>query len=331
MARCIPQHMVDRSEHRGRDGADGFLRSTVGTQAFEFRPVVAVLLSRGCPGALHKDGLEPGHPFAQTRGFPFAGALVLAWTHPGPCEQELRELAANTRDRAVVRRLLGIAILLDGWSRGEAATASGMGRQTLCDWVHRYNVSDVAGLETGKRSGRPPAMSDAQMAELKALVIKGPDPDKDGVVRWRCVDLRAAIARLYLVQVDQRTVVKWLRKFNLTRLQPRPYHPKKDAEAQETFKNSFAVLVIEALPTSAAGKPLEIWFQDEARVGRRDGSLPVGAARLSASCDKGQSSGFGRLVCRDLPGSAGRGRYHYVRRQQRAERVNDFDPAFGLI
>lgn len=182
---------------------------------------------------------------------------------------ELRDLAARTRDGAVVRRLLGIAMLLDGWSRGEAATASGMDRQTLCDWVHRYNVSDVAGLETGKRSGRPPAMSDAQMAELKALVIKGPDPDKDGVVRWRCVDLRAAIARLYLVQVNQRTVVKWLRKFNLTRLQPRPYHPKKDAEAQETFKNSFAVLVIEALPTSAAGKPLEIWFQDEARVGQK--------------------------------------------------------------
>jgi transposase len=144
-----------------------------------------------------------------------------------------------------------------------------MDRQTLCDWVDRYNVSDVAGLETGKRSGRPPALSDAQMAELKALVIKGPDPEKDGVVRWRCVDLRAAIARLYSVQVDQRTVVKWLRKFNLTRLQPRPYHPKKDAEAQETFKNSFASLVIEALPTSAAGKPLEIWFQ----------SLPLGLTR----------------------------------------------------
>jgi len=63
--------------------------------------------------------------------------------------------------------------------------------------------------------------------------------------------------------------VKWLRKFNLTRLQSRPYHPKKDAEAQETFKNSSAVPVIEALPISAAGKPLEIWFQDEARVGQK--------------------------------------------------------------
>jgi hypothetical protein len=45
---------------------------------------------------------------------------------------ELRELAAKTRDGTVVRRLLGIAMLLDGWTRGEAATASGMDRQTLC-------------------------------------------------------------------------------------------------------------------------------------------------------------------------------------------------------
>ena len=181
-------------------------------------------------------------------------------THLDRSAAELGELVAKTRDGAVVRRLMGIAMLLDGWLRGEAASASGMDRQTLCDWVHRYNVSDVAGLETGKCSGRPPAMSDAQMAELKALVIKGPDPDKDGVVLWRCVNLRAAIARRYLVQMDQRTVVKWLRKFNLTRLQPRPYHPKKDADAQGTFKKSSAVLVIEALLTSAAGKPLEIWF-----------------------------------------------------------------------
>ena len=59
---------------------------------------------------------------------------------------ELRALAVKIEDADVVRRLLGIALLLDGWPRGEAARASGMDRQTLCDWVHRYNAGDVAGL-----------------------------------------------------------------------------------------------------------------------------------------------------------------------------------------
>ena len=76
-------------------------------------------------------------------------------------------------DADVVRRLLGIALLLDGWPRGEAARASGMDRQTLCDWVYRYNAGDVAGLATASRPGRPPALSDEQMAELKDIVIKG--------------------------------------------------------------------------------------------------------------------------------------------------------------
>ena len=62
---------------------------------------------------------------------------------------ELRELAVKTEDSDVVRRLLGIALLLDGWPRGEAATASGMDRQMLYDWVHRYNGVGVAGLATG--------------------------------------------------------------------------------------------------------------------------------------------------------------------------------------
>jgi Winged helix-turn helix len=75
-----------------------------------------------------------------------------------------------------------------------------------------------------------------QQAELRALVIRGPDPARHKVVRWRCLDLREEIARLYSVEVDEHTVGKWLRKLNQTRLQPRPYHPKKDAEAQEALK-----------------------------------------------------------------------------------------------
>ena len=63
------------------------------------------------------------------------------------------------------------------------------------DWVHRYNDFGVDGLKSRPSSGRPPALTQAQMAELRDLVIKGPDPATDGVVRWRCVDLRAEVER----------------------------------------------------------------------------------------------------------------------------------------
>ena len=76
---------------------------------------------------------------------------------------ELRRFAVEVDDGDVVRRLLGIAMLLEGWPRGEAARASGMDRQTLCNWVHRYNAADVAGLATGARSGRPPALTSCSL------------------------------------------------------------------------------------------------------------------------------------------------------------------------
>jgi len=153
---------------------------------------------------------------------------------------ELRRLASKAQDGRVVRRLLGIAMLLEGKSRADAATASGMDRQTLCDWVHRYNADGVVGLTPRLIPGRPAALTSEQMAELKALVIEGPDVERDKVVRWRCADLRSVIATRYSVDVHERTVGKLLRRLGLTRLQPRPYHPKKDAAAQEEFKKKAA-------------------------------------------------------------------------------------------
>ncbi len=76
------------------------------------------------------------------------------------------------------------------------------------------------------------------MAELKELVIKGPDPKTDKVVRWRCIDLREVVTQRFTVTVTERTIGKWLRKMDLTRLQPRPFHPKKDEAAQDAFKKT---------------------------------------------------------------------------------------------
>jgi transposase len=78
------------------------------------------------------------------------------------------------------------------------------------------------------------------MAALWTLVVNGPNPETVPVVRWRCADLRDKIAQQFSVHVHKRTVAKWLNKLALTRLQPRPFHPKKDAAAQETYKKTSA-------------------------------------------------------------------------------------------
>jgi transposase len=162
----------------------------------------------------------------------------LAITRTEHSSEDLRTFASKSRDGAQVRRLLALAFILEGASRTEAAERSGMDRQTLRDWVHRYNAEGIAGLRSSHGPGKPPSLTAGQMAELKATVLNGPDPEKHGVVRWRCVDLRAEVARRFTIEVTERTIGKWLRKLGLTRLQPRPFHPKKDEAAQEAFKKT---------------------------------------------------------------------------------------------
>jgi transposase len=160
----------------------------------------------------------------------------LAITRTEHSAEGLREIASKSRDAAQVRRLLALASVLDGQSRTAAADQAGMDRQTLRDWVHRYNADGIEGLKSGHGPGKPPSLTGEQMAELKATVLQGPDLEQHGVVRWRCVDLRAKVARRFTVEVTERTIGKWLRKLELTRLQPRPSHPKKDKAAQAAYK-----------------------------------------------------------------------------------------------
>jgi transposase len=151
---------------------------------------------------------------------------------------ELRGLAVKSRDAAQGRRLLALAMVLEGSSREDAARQAGMDRQTLRDWVHRYNEMGVDGLRSRRAPGPAPKLTAAQMQEFRAVVVAGPDPAVHHVVRWRCVDLRDEVVRRFEVTVQERAIGKWLRKLGLTRLQPRPYHPKKEPAAEEAFKKT---------------------------------------------------------------------------------------------
>ena len=98
-------------------------------------------------------------------------------------------MATGVKDANQARRLLALAAVYEGMSREDAARIGGMDRQTLRDWVHRFNRRGVDGLIDIKAPGRRSKLSAEQREELRQLVEAGPDLDKDGVVRWRCVDL----------------------------------------------------------------------------------------------------------------------------------------------
>lgn len=67
------------------------------------------------------------------------------------------------RNMAQARRLLAIALVMDGHSRTNAATAGGIDRQLSRNWVHQFNAQGLAGLVDKARSGRPPRLSADQL------------------------------------------------------------------------------------------------------------------------------------------------------------------------
>lgn len=164
--------------------------------------------------------------------------MALSITRQDHTAAELRSEASRIRDSASARRMLALALVLEGKSRTEAAISCGMDRQTLRDWVHRYNAEGLAGLTDRPHTGRPPRLTAAQQTEIAQIVEAGPDLETHGVVRWRCVDLQKVIAERFEVDLAERSVAKLLKKLRFTRLSTRPYHPKKDAEAQERFKKT---------------------------------------------------------------------------------------------
>jgi transposase len=150
---------------------------------------------------------------------------------------EVRRLAKQANDAAQARRLLAIAAVLDGSSRTEAATNAGMDRQTLRDWVIRFNEQGPDGLVDIPSPGAPPKLNDTQKAFLARIV-------HEGAIRrsmvW-CAGACGLIMRLHEefgLSVSDDTVYRALKDLGFSHVSARPKAYKQNAEAMETFKKT---------------------------------------------------------------------------------------------
>ena len=149
---------------------------------------------------------------------------------------ELRRLAAATKNANQSRRLLSLAAVLDGMSRAEAARIGGMDRQTLRDWVHRFNEHGPDRLKDTRSKGHPPRLSPEQQAEWAHLIEAGPDRAVHGVVRWRRVDRQGLVAEPFGVVSPERTIGKIRPKLGFSPISARPRHPAQDERIVAEFK-----------------------------------------------------------------------------------------------
>jgi transposase len=150
-------------------------------------------------------------------------AAALSITRGDYTAAELRGEAKRTDDADAARRMLALALVLEGKSRGEAARCCGM---------------ELKGLRNRVAPGAKPRLSPEQQREVAELVRQGPDLAEHGVVRWRRIDLSRVIEQRYGIKLAERSVGALLRRLGFRRISVRPRCPAQDAASQEAHKKT---------------------------------------------------------------------------------------------
>src|ERR1700747_781219 len=151
---------------------------------------------------------------------------------------EVRRIAKRAKDAAQARRVLAIAAVLDGDPRQDAAKIGGMDRQTLRDWVIRFNEQGADGLINIPSPGVPPKLNSRNKAFLARIVDEGPILAIHGVVRWRACDLIMRLYEEFGLSVSDDTIYRALKKLGFSHMSARPKAYKQNAEAMDAFKKT---------------------------------------------------------------------------------------------
>jgi transposase len=145
---------------------------------------------------------------------------------------QLRGLAKQSRDAGQTRRLLALAAIYEGGSRGAAAKIGSVGLQTIRDWVLAFNAQGPEGLIDGK----VPLLDAEKRQALARIVEEGPIPAAHGVVRWRLIDLAQWMFDQFAISISKQTLSRELRTLGFRKLSARPRHHAQDGEAVAAFK-----------------------------------------------------------------------------------------------
>ncbi|WP_373486555.1 transposase [Blastomonas sp.] len=152
--------------------------------------------------------------------------------------EDLRRLARGCRNADQVRRLLALAVVLDGASRTEAAKVGGVTLQIVRDWVIRFNAEGPEGLKPRKAPGKRSILNDAQRRALAEQVEAGPIPAAHGVVRWRLIDLAQWVWDEFGLSISKQSLSRELRALGYRKLSARPRHRGQKPEDIDIFKKS---------------------------------------------------------------------------------------------
>src|SRR6202008_304117 len=202
------------------------------------------------------------------------GAAVLI-TRLDLTASELRKAASGEKNSAAARRILALALVLDGMDRKTAAETCGMDRQTLRDWVHRgtgrASQSQIARSRIKAHGAAAGRIGRACRGRPRPRGARGGALAAGRSARRIAAALRCRAPRAFGREGSSQA--------RLPQTVGKAPPPTGGRRRSENFKKTFAATVTAQTPERAKSKPIEIWFQDEARIGQQGTLTRVWAKR----------------------------------------------------
>ena len=182
----------------------------------------------------------------------------------------LRHLAKRTRDATQSRRLLALAEVYDGGSRRMRRGSAASVCRSFATGCCASTPADRTGWSMGSHRAHPRSSTPITAAHWRRLLRPGPVPAVDGVVRWRRKDLARWLLETFAISLDETTVGRELKALGFAKISARPRHYAQNELAVEAFKKNFPAELAKIRARLPKGVEIELWWQDEARIGQKN-------------------------------------------------------------
>jgi transposase len=142
------------------------------------------------------------------------------------------------RDRVALerRRLQAARLLEQGITEAEVARRLGVHRQSVNRWAKALKVEGRGGLRRAPRAGRPPKLSEAEMAQLEQCLKQGPEQFGYLSGLWTLTRVGKLIEQQHGVRYDASQVWRILRKLNWSCQRPTGRARERDEDAIQYWK-----------------------------------------------------------------------------------------------
>lgn len=175
--------------------------------------------------------------------------------------------AAKQKYYLPIRDRIRIIILaIRGKTIKEIANQMECSGRTVQKWVARYRINGIDSLWDKPRSGAPRKLAEEFEEEFIKRIFDGP-LEEDGVSIFNGLKIREILEKEFGAKYTLDGVYALLKRLKLTWVTSRPIHEKNDPVKMAEWKAWFKSEVKKK--RKRTHKKIEIWFQDEARIGQK--------------------------------------------------------------